>query len=192
MNAGKRGWYFDGGTLTGGGAFTWRAENRIADPERPAVNTNFVRHSFPYRVGGGKTNLVEIGAALPFGSPFMSGFTNSLGILFWFGTGASTNIGNFSDPATDAKEFATNSVFGFINAGVLSNAWTNIVTLVLKDETNGMRTVTVSTNFGGSIYVGPTNNIFQTLLAGGPTTNMPVTGSTLYLTNGQLVGTSSP
>jgi len=113
-----------------------------------------------------------------------------------FSTGMSTNDGNngYSFAASDAHQWPTQSFAGWLSGrnGTFGAALTNLISILHRDETNGLQVVTVSTNFGGSIYLGPTNNLYQTLLAGGPSMTLPVNGSTLYVTNGQLVGTSTP
>jgi hypothetical protein len=119
-------------------------------------------------------------------------------LAIWPSVGMSTNgtayPNQYSTNATDHLQFGTNRFVGplFGHNGTFGATYTNVGGWMYRDETNGLQVVTVSTNFGGSIYLGPTNSLYQILLGGGPSMTLPVSGSTLYITNGQLVGTSTP
>ncbi len=116
------------------------------------------------------------------------------GYVWTTGNGGYNGVMQYSTNSTDAQQFGTNRFGGFLfgHNGTFGAAVTNVIAHLFRDETNGLQVVTVSTNFGGSIYLGPTNNLYRILLGGGPSMTLPVNGSTLYITNGQLVGTSTP
>jgi uncharacterized protein with beta-barrel porin domain len=82
---------------------------------------------------------------------------------------------------TEAKEYPTNAVSGFI-AQPLNNMRSNLTSVAVRDETNALWLLSVSTNSSPpAVYLGTTNNPTATLLA-------PSMGVTFQDTN--IVATS--
>ncbi|MGO9244941.1 MAG: beta strand repeat-containing protein [Verrucomicrobiia bacterium] len=85
-------------------------------------------------------------------------------LAIWRSTGMSTNgstVGNqYSTNATDAAQFGTNRFAGFLfgGNGTFGAAYSNVVALVLRDDTNGLMVLSVLTN---GLWIGTTNNLTQ-------------------------------
>jgi hypothetical protein len=86
-------------------------------------------------------------------------------IADFFTTGCSSNTATdgFSSSATDALRIKTNTFIGrWSDRNGTFGIFSNLAGYFARDETNGLQMVTVSTNNGGSLWVGPSNNVFQT------------------------------
>ncbi|MGD0058393.1 MAG: hypothetical protein ABSD58_03155 [Verrucomicrobiia bacterium] len=89
------------------------------------------------------------------------------GIFFTTGCSSNTATDGFSSPATDARRIKTNTFVGFLSNrnGNFGSSTTNLAAILFRDETNGLEVLSVSTNNGESVWLGPTNNLQQTMLS---------------------------
>jgi hypothetical protein len=115
------------------------------------------------------------------------------GYVWTSGTGFNGPM-QYSTNSTDNLQFGTNRFAGWLfgHNKTFGANYTNVIALLARDETNGLQVLSVSTNNGGTVWLGPTNNLQQILVAGGLTTNMSFSGSTFYYTNGLLQGVTTP
>jgi hypothetical protein len=150
------------------------------------------------------SDWINIGAVASTNNPslprmaFIGVASNEDFLAIWQSIGMSTNgatVGtHYSTNATDHLQFGTNRFAGWLfgRNKTFGAGLTNMVAVLLRDETNGLQVLSASTNNGGSVYLGPTNNLQQALISGGATSNISISGSTFYYTNGLLQGVTTP
>lgn len=148
------------------------------------------------------SDWINVGAASSTNGTIKAAFigvaSNEDFLAVWQSIGMSTNgttVGtHYSTNATDHLQFGTNRFAGFLFArnGTFGSIYGKMTALLLRDETNGLQVLSVSTNLGGSVYVGTTNNLQNTLVAGGLSSNISISGSTFYYTNGFLQRVTTP
>jgi hypothetical protein len=117
------------------------------------------------------SDWINIGAASSTNGTIKAAFigvaSNEDFLAVWSSYGMSTNgstVGTqYSTNSTDAKQFGTNRFGGILfgHNGTFGAPFTNVIAHVFRDETNGLQVVTASTNNGGSIWIGSTNNLLQ-------------------------------
>jgi hypothetical protein len=126
------------------------------------------------------SDWINIGACSSTNGTLKAGFigvaSNEDFLAIWQSRGMSTNQGTltgvqqYSTNATDSLQFGTNRFGGFL-FGRNDTFGTNnqmVISVLLRDETNGLQVITVSTNNGGSLYMGTTNNLEARLIGPAP------------------------
>jgi hypothetical protein len=145
----------------------------------PGNNTNFP--AFWVKASGYKassatstvmnSDWINIGAAASTnGEPrlaFVGVASNEDFLAVWQSIGMSTNCANASDNAygystnaTDHLQYGTNRFGGFLfgRNGTFGSQYSNVIGLILRDDTNGLMVLSILTN---GLWIGTTNNLAQ-------------------------------